>query len=99
MKIFSKYLVKEFIKLLLLCQIIFVFIYLFLDFVLKIENFVHAQVSAVFMLSFIIYKIPLIFTQILPVATHAMMGAGQLDIDRPPLIFQIKLIEQCNIPP
>ncbi len=69
MKIFSKYLVKEFAKLLVLCQIIFVFIYLFLDFILKIDNFVHAQVSAAIMLSFLIYKIPLIFTQMLPVAT------------------------------
>ena len=69
MKILSIYLAKEFTKLLILCQIIFVFIYLIIDFVQKIDNFIHAQVSAAIMLNFLIYKIPLIFTQMLPVAT------------------------------
>ncbi len=69
MKILSKYLAKEFTKLLVLCQIIFVFIYLIIDFVQKIDNFVHAQVSAGIILSFLIYKIPLMFTQMLPIAT------------------------------
>jgi lipopolysaccharide export system permease protein len=69
MKILSKYLAKEFVILLILCQAIFVFIYLIIDFVQKIDNFVHAQVSAAIMLNFLIYKIPLIFTQMLPVAT------------------------------
>jgi lipopolysaccharide export system permease protein len=69
MKVLSKYLVKEFTKLLILCQIIFVSIYLIIDFVQKIDNFIHAQVSAGIMLSFLIYKVPLIFTQMLPVAT------------------------------
>ena len=69
MKILSKYFAKEFTKLLMLCQIIFVFIYLIIDFVQKIDNFVHAQVSAVNILSFLIYKIPFIFIFTLPVAT------------------------------
>ncbi|MBN1830724.1 MAG: LPS export ABC transporter permease LptG [Deltaproteobacteria bacterium] len=69
MKILSKYLAKEFTKLLILCQIIFVFIYLMIDFVQKIDNFVHAQVSTMNILSFLIYKIPFIFTQMLPVTT------------------------------
>ena len=68
MKILSKYLAREFTKLLILCQIIFVFIYLMIDFVQKIDNFVHAQVSVGIILSFLIYKIPLIFTQMLPAA-------------------------------
>jgi lipopolysaccharide export system permease protein len=69
MKILSRYLVKEFAKLLILCQIIFVSLYLIIDIVQKIDNFIHAQVSAGFILSFIIYKIPLMFIQMLPIAT------------------------------
>jgi len=69
MKILSKYLVKEFAELLILCQIIFVSLYLIIDIVQKIDNFIHAQVSAGIGLSYFVYKIPLMFTQMLPAAT------------------------------
>jgi lipopolysaccharide export system permease protein len=69
MKIFPKYLVKEFLRLLSLCQIIIVSIYIIIEFVQKTDNFIQAQVSVGVMISFVIHKIPLIFVEMLPVAT------------------------------
>jgi lipopolysaccharide export system permease protein len=69
MKILSRYLAIEFVKLLCLCQIIFLSIYLIIDFVQKIDNFIEAQVAVGIMLAYFIYKVPLIFIQMLPAAT------------------------------
>ena len=69
MKVLSKYLGTEFLKLLCLCQIIFLSIYLIIDFVQKIDNFIEAKVSTGIMLAYFVYKTPLIFIQMLPPAT------------------------------
>lgn len=69
MKVLSKYLVTEFLKLLCLCQIIFLSIYLIIDFVQKIDNFIEAQVPVGIMLAYFIYRTPLIFILMLPPAT------------------------------
>ncbi|MCP4682534.1 MAG: LPS export ABC transporter permease LptG [Desulfobacterales bacterium] len=68
MGILSKYFCKEFLKLLLLCQVIFVFIYLIIDFLQKIDNFVEAQASKGAMLGYFFYKTPHIIIQMAPVA-------------------------------
>jgi lipopolysaccharide export system permease protein len=70
MKVLTKYISKEFIRLQLLCQIIFVFLFLMIDFVQKIDNFMEAEVTQiVVILSFFLYKIPYILVQMIPVAT------------------------------
>jgi lipopolysaccharide export system permease protein len=69
MKVLSKYLGTEFLKLLCLCQIIFLSIYLIIDFVQKIDNFIEAKAPAGIMLAYFVYKTPLIFIQMLPPAT------------------------------
>ena len=69
MKVLSKYLETEFFKLLCLCQIIFLSIYLIIDFVQKIDNFIEAKAPASTMLAYFFYKTPLIFIQMLPPAT------------------------------
>ncbi|MBU2497269.1 MAG: LptF/LptG family permease, partial [Proteobacteria bacterium] len=69
MKVLSKYLVKEFLRLLILCEIIFLFLYLIIDFLQKIDNFIEAQVSKGVMLLYFFYKAPLVMTQMMPVAT------------------------------
>ena len=68
MGILTKYLCKEFVKLLLFCQTFFVFLYLIIDFIQKIDNFVEAQASNYSMFLFFLYKIPLIAVQMAPVA-------------------------------
>ncbi len=69
MKVLSKYLTKEFYKLLVLCQIIFLFIYLIIDFLQKIDNFINADVSKGLMIQYFLFKAPFVMVQMLPVAT------------------------------
>lgn len=69
MRIISKYLCKEFFKVLLLCQAVFVFFYLVIDFTQKIDNFMEASASSHAIFMFFIYKIPLIVVQMAPAAS------------------------------
>ena len=65
----SKYLSKEYLKFLVICQTIFVSLYLIIDFTQKIDNFMEADASKHAMFMFFIYKIPLIIVQMAPVAS------------------------------
>ncbi|UCF55864.1 MAG: LPS export ABC transporter permease LptG [Deltaproteobacteria bacterium] len=69
MKILSKYLTREFLKLLCLCQIVFLSIYLIIDFLQKIDNLIEADVSKGIMLAYFLYKTPFVIVQMLPPAT------------------------------
>ncbi len=69
MKTLPKYLTKEFSKLLCLCLIIFVSLYLIIDFVLKLDSFIEARAETSVVLDYFISKIPLVIYQMLPVAT------------------------------
>lgn len=69
MRVLSKYLTKEFYKLLALCQIIFLFIYLIIDFLQKIDNFINANVSKGLMVQYFLYKSPYIMVLMLPTAS------------------------------
>ncbi len=68
MGILTKYLCREFFKLLVVCQGIFIFLYLIIDFTEKIDNFVDGNATNTAMLLFFIYKIPLIAIQMAPAA-------------------------------
>ena len=69
MKVLSRYLTKEFFKLLALCELIFLFIYLVIDFLQKINNFIEANVSNGLMLQYFLYKSPYVMVLMLPTAT------------------------------
>jgi len=69
MRVLSKYLTWEFLRLLGLCQLVFLSIYLIIDFVQKIDNFIEAQAPIGIMLAYFVYKIPLVIIQMLPPAT------------------------------
>ena len=69
MKILSKYLIIEFFKLLALCEIIFLFIYLVIDFLQKLNNFMEGNVSNGLMFQYFLYKSPYVMIQMLPPAT------------------------------
>ncbi|MBW1766971.1 MAG: LPS export ABC transporter permease LptG [Deltaproteobacteria bacterium] len=69
MRILSRYLTIEFFKLLLLCLITFVSIYLIIDFLQKIDNFFEAQASKSVMMSYFLHKAPFIIVQMLPPAS------------------------------
>jgi len=69
MKVLSKYLLKELIKISLICQIVFLTVYLIIDFLGKIDNFIEADVPGIIMFSYFILKTPHIIVQLLPPAT------------------------------
>jgi lipopolysaccharide export system permease protein len=69
MKILSAYLAKEFFKLFILCQSVFLFIYLVIDFLQKIDNFIEAQAPKGVVLFYFLYKIPFIAVNMVPPAT------------------------------
>jgi lipopolysaccharide export system permease protein len=69
MKVLSKYLVREFFKLVALCEIIFLVLFLMIDFIQKIDNFIEAHVATNIMFLYFLYKAPLIALQMLPPAT------------------------------
>jgi lipopolysaccharide export system permease protein len=69
MKVLSRYVTKEFLKLFLLCESVFVFIYLMIDFLQKVDNFIAAKASEGAMLLYFLYKTPFIITNMIPPAT------------------------------
>lgn len=69
MGVLPKYLCKEFFKLLILCQLIFVSIYLIVHFFSRFDNFTEAHVSISRMLPYLLYKSPYIIVQMFPPAT------------------------------
>jgi len=70
MNVLTRYLTKEFIKLQLLCQVIFIFLFLMIDFVQKLDDFLEKKVTdAGVIISYFLYKIPYIMVQMIPVAT------------------------------
>lgn len=69
MKILSGYFSKEFLKFFALCQMIFLTIFLIIDFLQKIDNFIEAGVQKDAILSYFYYKIPYIMVQMIPAAT------------------------------
>ena len=69
MRILSRYFCKEFFKLLALTLTTFLAIYLIIEFIQKLDNFLEMHTPMEVMFSCIFYKIPLIVTQMIPVST------------------------------
>ena len=69
MKVLSRYITKEFLKLFFLCESVFVFIYLMIDFLQRVDNFIEAKASQEAMFLYFLYKIPFILANMIPPAT------------------------------
>ena len=69
MRVLSRYLVREFLRNLFLCQSVFLFLYLFIDFVQKVDNFIEANASKGPMVAYFLYKMPFVFVQMMPPAS------------------------------
>lgn len=68
MPVFSKYLYKEFFKLLLLSLFAFIAIYLMVHFFGKLDNFIEAQVPRGVIIRYLLYLLPFVVVQMLPPA-------------------------------
>jgi lipopolysaccharide export system permease protein len=69
MTVFSRYLVKEFAAFLAMFTGAFTVIFLMVDFVQKVDNFVESGAPAWSMAAYFAYKTPFIVVQMVPVAT------------------------------
>jgi len=69
MGVLARYLIREFFKLLIICQAVFIAIYLMIDFASGIDDFIKANSPNSVIFSYFAYKIPSIAVQMLPVAT------------------------------
>lgn len=69
MPVLTRYLVREFFKLLIICQMVFIAIYLMIDFTSGIDDFIKAQAPKGVVISYFLYKVPAVTVQMLPVAT------------------------------
>jgi len=69
MGVLARYLIREFFKILIICQAVFIAIYLMIDFASGIDDFIKANSPKSVMFSYFAYKIPSIAVQMLPAAT------------------------------
>ena len=69
MNVLTRYLLKEFFKLLIVCQLVFIALYLMIDFAGGIDDFIKANAPKGVMIAYFAYKIPAIVCQMLPPAT------------------------------
>ncbi len=68
MNVLTRYLFKEFFKLLILCQLVFIALYLMIDFASGIDDFIKAGASNGVVIAYFAFKIPAIASQMLPPA-------------------------------
>ena len=74
MNLLTRYCSKEFLKYLALFHFALLSVYLLIDFIQKIDNFIEAQAPKSAMFGYFFYKTPYILTQMLPVATFWNRG-------------------------
>lgn len=68
MRVLTRYLVQEFLAKFFFCEVIFIFLYLFIDFTQKVDNFLEANASKGAMLLYFLYETPFISAQLMPSA-------------------------------
>jgi lipopolysaccharide export system permease protein len=68
MNILSKYVLQEFYKLFAFCEALFVFLFLMVDFLQRIDNFIEAKATKAAVLLYFLYKAPFIMVNMVPAA-------------------------------
>lgn len=65
----AKYFSREFLKLFVLLEFVFLTMYLLIQFILSLDDFVEANAPSSLMVVYLVYNTPLIIVQLVPVAT------------------------------
>ena len=80
MRLLDKYILKEFLRFLIVICITFIALYLIIDFFNKIRMFLSNNATIVQMASFFLYSIPMIISLIIPPAVllATLMAYGSL---------------------
>jgi lipopolysaccharide export system permease protein len=68
MSILSKYVLHEFYKLFAFCEALFMFLFLMVDFLQKIDNFIEAKTTKAAVLLYFLYKAPFVLVNMVPAA-------------------------------
>jgi lipopolysaccharide export system permease protein len=68
MNLLSKYVNREFYKLFAVCEVLFVFLFLTVDFLQKIDNFMEAKATKTALLLYFLYRSPFIIVNMVPPA-------------------------------
>ena len=68
MSILSKYVLHEFYKLFVFCEALFMFLFLMVDFLQKIDNFIEAKTTKAAVLLYFLYKAPFVLVNMVPAA-------------------------------
>jgi lipopolysaccharide export system permease protein len=74
--IVSRYLVEEFVRILSLCLVAFIIVYLIADFSDRIDDFLKHKAPVGAIVRYFLVRIPLIVNQVLPIAVLAAMLLG-----------------------
>lgn len=69
MGILARYFSREFLKLFLLLEFVFLSMYLLIQFILSIDDFVEANAPNILMVAYLFYNTPSIVVQLVPIAT------------------------------
>jgi len=69
MNILSRYLFKEFITYTAICELVFTGLYLIIHFFGRVDEFSEASLPTRVVISYFLYKVPIIFVHTLPVST------------------------------
>jgi len=68
MRVLTKYLIREFTKFFVIFEAVFLFLYLVIDFLDRIDNFIEAGVAGSIVFFFFLYKLPFTVVQMAPPA-------------------------------
>lgn len=68
MRLLDRYIARECLKIILLCVVVFMGIYVIVDLFEKFSRFLEARVPPALILQYYLFSLPNIFTQVLPVA-------------------------------
>jgi len=68
MRLLDRYIARECLKILLLCVVVFLGVYVIVDLFEKLSRFLEARVPPGLILRYYLFSLPTIFTQVLPVA-------------------------------
>lgn len=68
MRLLDRYVARECLKILLLCLLVFLGVYVIVDLFEKFSRFLEARVTPALILRYYLFSLPTIFTQVLPVA-------------------------------
>ncbi len=80
MRLLDRYIVRECVKVLGLCLVVFIGVYLVVDLFEKLARFLEAHVSAGVIVRYYVFRLPKIFTEVLPVAVMlaCLLSLGSL---------------------